>query len=49
MRAGAIVETGPVAGVFADPQHPYTRTLFEALLDDAPTRAPFTDTPEAAR
>ncbi|MFS0735061.1 dipeptide/oligopeptide/nickel ABC transporter permease/ATP-binding protein [Microbacterium sp. 1P10UB] len=49
MRAGAIVETGPVAAVFADPQHPYTRTLFDALLDDAPTRAPFTDTPEVAR
>jgi peptide/nickel transport system permease protein len=40
MRAGSIVETGPVAEVFADPRHEYTRGLFAALLRDAPGRGP---------
>ena len=44
MRQGDIVETGVVAQVFADPQHPYTKALLaavprittEALQADAP-------------
>ena len=35
MYAGNIVETGPVAEVFANPQHPYTR----GLLDSVPVHA----------
>jgi peptide/nickel transport system ATP-binding protein len=31
MRQGVIVERGTVAGVFADPQHPYTRQLLAAV------------------
>ncbi|GAA3019624.1 ABC transporter ATP-binding protein [Microbacterium dextranolyticum] len=31
MRQGDIVETGTVAGVFAAPQHPYTRALLGAV------------------
>jgi peptide/nickel transport system ATP-binding protein len=31
MRAGEIVETGPVDEVWAEPAHPYTRTLLEAV------------------
>ena len=36
MEQGVIVETGPVAEVFANPQHPYTRKL----LDSRPQRDP---------
>jgi oligopeptide/dipeptide ABC transporter ATP-binding protein len=31
MYAGRIVETGPVASVFPNPQHPYTKRLLESL------------------
>ncbi len=34
MRAGRIVETGSVHELFAHPEHPYTRSLFDAVLDD---------------
>jgi len=36
MYAGRIVEEGPVAKVFRDPEHPYTRALLDSLprLDD---------------
>jgi len=36
MYLGRIVESGPVADVFADPKHPYTK----ALLDAVPTTDP---------
>ena len=49
MRAGAVVETGSIAEVFANPQHPYTRSLFAALLDDAPTREEWTPRAGAAQ
>ncbi len=31
MYLGRIVETGPVAGIFASPAHPYTQALLEAI------------------
>ena len=34
MRAGRIVESGPVADIFDNPQHEYTRSLFDAVLEE---------------
>jgi ABC-type dipeptide/oligopeptide/nickel transport system ATPase component/ABC-type dipeptide/oligopeptide/nickel transport system permease subunit len=34
MRAGRIVETGPVDDLFEHPEHPYTKSLFDAVLED---------------
>jgi len=31
MYAGRIVERGPVADIFADPQHPYTEALLQSI------------------
>ncbi|WP_422122666.1 ABC transporter ATP-binding protein [Planococcus sp. X10-3] len=33
MYAGKVVEEGPVADIFKDPQHPYTRGLLESVPD----------------
>ena len=35
MYAGRIVETGTTAALFANPRHPYTEALFEALPERA--------------
>ncbi|MBN8908596.1 MAG: ABC transporter ATP-binding protein, partial [Rhodospirillales bacterium] len=40
MKDGRIVESGPVAAVFADPQHPYTRMLLGAVPKGAPAPLP---------
>ena len=34
MYAGTIVETGPVAEVFANPKHPYTKGLLDSVPVD---------------
>jgi peptide/nickel transport system permease protein len=44
MQKGRIVETGPARSVFADPQHPYTRSLFDAILDESPARGAYVET-----
>lgn len=44
MRDGRIVETGPVRSIFADPRHPYTRALFDAILEEGPARGPLVAT-----
>lgn len=45
MKQGRIVETGTAAQVFGSPQHPYTKTLLGAILDESSYR---TDPPVAA-
>jgi ABC-type dipeptide/oligopeptide/nickel transport system ATPase component/ABC-type dipeptide/oligopeptide/nickel transport system permease subunit len=44
MQQGRIVETGPARAIFADPQHPYTRSLFDAILDESQARGPYAET-----
>lgn len=41
MNAGRIVETGTAEQILGSPRDPYTRTLLDAVLDDAPGRAPW--------
>ena len=43
MQQGLIVETGPVRAIFGRAEHPYTRSLLGAILDEGPARAPLGD------
>jgi peptide/nickel transport system permease protein len=40
MQHGRIVETGPARAIFAGPEHPYTKSLFDAILEDGAARGP---------
>jgi len=48
MQGGEIVEQGPTADIFANPQHPYTRKLLEAEPKGRPDPVP-DDAPEIVR
>ncbi|MEW2263017.1 dipeptide/oligopeptide/nickel ABC transporter permease/ATP-binding protein [Streptomyces sp. NPDC047853] len=41
MNGGRIVETGTAEQVLHSPEDPYTRTLLDAVLDEAPARDPW--------
>ena len=40
MQDGRIVETGPARSIFAGPKHAYTKSLFDAILEDGASRGP---------
>jgi len=40
MQNGRIVETGSARAIFRDPRHPYTKSLFDAILEDGAARGP---------
>jgi ABC-type dipeptide/oligopeptide/nickel transport system ATPase component/ABC-type dipeptide/oligopeptide/nickel transport system permease subunit len=40
MQNGVFVEQGPVRAIFTEAQHPYTRALLDAILDEGPARPP---------
>jgi ABC-type dipeptide/oligopeptide/nickel transport system ATPase component len=41
MQHGRIVETGPARSIFAGPRHPYTQSLFAAMLEEDDARGPY--------
>lgn len=45
MYLGRVVETGPPAAIYANPKHPYTRALLEAIPDPDPSRSVPRDLP----
>ncbi|MCP5972672.1 hypothetical protein NL361_27935, partial [Klebsiella pneumoniae] len=50
MRRGRVVESGPVATLFADPQHEYTQQLLSAVPGSAvPGSADAVPTPTGDR
>jgi peptide/nickel transport system ATP-binding protein/peptide/nickel transport system permease protein len=44
MQHGRIVETGPARSIFAGPRHPYTQSLFAAILEEDQARGPYAGT-----
>ena len=39
MQSGLFVESGPVRAIFQRPEHPYTKSLLAAILDEGPARS----------
>ncbi|MDN4490430.1 dipeptide/oligopeptide/nickel ABC transporter permease/ATP-binding protein [Demequina sp. SYSU T00068] len=49
MQHGLFVESGPVRTILRTPEHPYTRSLLDSILDEGPARAPYGTTRKEAR
>lgn len=49
MQSGRIVESGPVRTILRRPDHPYTQSLLDAILDGGPARSALQDPEEADR
>lgn len=49
MQDGRVVEQGPVERIFDHPQHPYTQSLLDSILDEDTVRAPFASTSQPER
>jgi len=45
MYLGRIVEIGPTADIFADPKHPYTKSLLKAIPEPDPDKSTIPDPP----
>jgi peptide/nickel transport system permease protein len=43
MQNGLFVEQGPVRTILEHPEHPYTRSLLDAILDEGPARPPWVE------
>jgi ABC-type dipeptide/oligopeptide/nickel transport system ATPase component len=43
MQHGRIVEVGTTRDIFSSPQHPYTKSLLDAILDNHPARPPYVE------
>ncbi|MPV51314.1 dipeptide ABC transporter ATP-binding protein [Pseudactinotalea sp. HY160] len=43
MNSGHIVESAPTSELFADPRHPYTRTLLDSVVEPGQSRLPDAD------
>ncbi len=48
MQEGRFVESGPVRTILRTPEHPYTQSLLDAILDEGPARPAYT-APEGDR
>ena len=48
MRDGRVIETGPVRAIFNEAEHPYTRSLLAAILEDGEARGPLLEFVSAA-
>ena len=49
MQQGLFVESGPVRTILGSPEHPYTQSLLDAILDEGPARPAYVAPEEGGR